>query len=433
MRRYLVVLAVLLVAGSLAFAGGTGETAAGGKAGGSVSVLGVWGGQELDIFNSMIAPFMDKTGVKVEFEGTRDLDAVLTTRVAAGNPPDLAALPGPGKMAEFARQGKMVDLSTVLDLATMKKDYAQSWLDLGTVDGKLVGIFTKASLKGLIWYNPKNIKAAGIQIPTTWDQLLSTSQAIAARGITPWAVGVESGAASGWTGTDWLENIFLRMYGPAKYVDWYNGKLAWTSPEMKATWQAWGKIVADPKMAYGGSQYINSTNFGTAFTPVFQNPPAAYFHFQATFIQSFIQKQYPDLKPVDDFNFFGFPAIDPKYAKAAEIAGDLFGMFKKTPQSSAFISYVTTAQAQDFWVKPANGISPNRAVPLSDYPDPLSRNAAQILTSADIAVFDASDMMPSKMNAAFWSAIVSYIADPTRLDSILADLDKVRADAYSGS
>jgi alpha-glucoside transport system substrate-binding protein len=381
----------------------------------------------------MVAPFQDRTGVKVEFEGTRDLDAVLTTRVAAGNPPDLAALPGPGKMAEFARQGKMVDLSGVLDMAAMKKAYAQGWLDLGSVDGKLVGIFTKASLKGLIWYNPKNLKAAGVQIPTTWDQLMSTSQAIAAKGTTPWAVGVESGAASGWTGTDWLENIFLRMYGPAKYKDWYDGKLAWTSPEVKTVWQTWGKIVADPKMVYGGSQYELSTNFGTAFTPVFQTPPAAYFHFQATFIQSFIQKQYPDLKPVDDFNFFGFPAINQQYAKAVEIAGDLFGMFKKTPQSTAFITYVTTAEAQDFWVKPANGISPNRAVPLSDYPDPLSKNAAQILTSADIAVFDASDMMPSKMNAAFWSAIMSYLANPDQLDSILSDLDKVRADAYSGS
>lgn len=29
------------------------------------------------------------------FEGTRDLAAVLTTRVEAGNPPDLAILPNP--------------------------------------------------------------------------------------------------------------------------------------------------------------------------------------------------------------------------------------------------------------------------------------------------------------------------------------------------
>ncbi len=91
---------------------------------------------------------------------------------------------------------------------------------------------------------------------------------------------------------------------------------------------------------------------------------------------------------------------------------------------------MTSAEAQDYWVKPANGISPNRAVPLTDYPDALSKNAAQILTSADIAVFDASDMMPSKMNTAFWSGIMSYLAHPEKLDSILSGLDKVRSEAY---
>ncbi len=434
MKRAVFVLMVLLASSILVFASGTKEGAAGGMVGGSVSVLAVWGGQELDIFNSMVKPFTDKTGVKVEYEGTRDLDAVLTTRVAAGNPPDIAALPGPGKMAEFARQGKMIDLSGVLDMAAMKQNYAPGWIDLGSVDGKLVGVFAKASLKGLVWYDPKNLQAAGISVPPkTFDELMSSSQAIAAKGTTPWSVGVESGAASGWPGTDWLEIIFLRMYGPDKYKQWYEGKLAWTSPEVKSVWQTWGKIVADPKMNYGGTQYELSTNFGTAFTPLFQNPPQAYYFLQATFIQSFIQKQFPALKPVDDFNFFSFPPIDPKYGKGVEIAGDLVGMFKNTPQAAAFINYVTTADAQDFWVKAADGISPNRAVPISDYPDALSKNAAQILTSADIAVFDASDNMPSKMNTAFWSAILSYLANPDQLDSILAGLDQVRADAYSGT
>ena len=435
MKRVFPALVVLGLISTTVFAAGSqekgGGTAPSGKIGGSVDVLATWGGSEQDIFNAMVKPFTDRTGVAINYTGTRDLDAILTTRVAAGNPPELSGLPNPGSMAGFARQGKLVDLSTVLDVNAMKSAYAQSWLDLGSVDGKLVGIFTKASLKGLVWYDPKNLQAAGLQVPTTFDQLMSESQTSAAKGVTPWAIGVESGSASGWVGTDWLENIFLHMYGPATYMAWYQGKLAWTSPEVKSVWQTWGKIVSDPSMVYGGSQYVMSTNFNTAFSPLFQNPPQAYFHFQATFIQSFIQQQFPNLKPVEDFNFFGFPSIASQYAKAVEIAGDLFGMFKKTPQASALLTYLTTAEAQDYWVKAADGISPNRTVSLSDYPDPLSKNAAQILTSADIAVFDASDMMPAKMNNAFWAAIMNYLAHPDQLDSILAGLEQVRKDAYS--
>jgi alpha-glucoside transport system substrate-binding protein len=396
-------------------------------------MLAVWGGNELDIFNNMVKPFEDKTGVKVQYEGTRDIDAVLTTRVQAGNPPDVAGLPGPGKMAEFARQGKLVDLATVLDMSRMKKDYAQGWLDLGSVNGTLVGVFMKTSLKGLVWYDPQHFKAAGLTIPTTWDQLMQESKQLADKGVTPWAVGLESGSASGWPGTDWLEAIFLKMYGPKLYEQWYQGKLPWTSPQVKKVWETWGQIVANPKMSYGGSQYELSTNFGSAFNPIYQNPPKAYFLLQATFIQSFIQKAFPDLKPVTDINFFAFPSINSQYSKSVETAGDLVGEFNKTPQASALVNYFTTAQAQDYWVKAADGISPNRQVPLSDYPDELSRNAAQILTSADIAVFDASDMMPSKMNNAFWSAVMNYVANPGNLDSILANLDQVRKDAYSSN
>jgi len=404
---------------------------AAGKIGGRVTVLGVWGGQELDIFNAMIAPFEQRTGVKVEFEGTRDLDAVLTTRVVSGNPPDLALMPNPGKMAEFARQGKLVDLSDVVDLSAMKQSYASGWLQLGSVAGKLVGIFPKASLKGLVWYVPANLRAAGLSIPSSWDALLAESKAIAAKGTAPWAIGIESGAASGWVGTDWLENIFLKTYGPTKYVDWYEGRLPWTSPEMRAVWQAWGQIVASKGMVYGGSPSVLSTNFGQAFAPLFENPPKAYFHFQATFIQSFIQKQYPRLKPGVDFDFFALPPVKPEFAKAAEIAGDLMSMFRKTPQSAALIEYLTSPEAQAYWVKAANGISPNRKVNLADYPDPLSKRAAEVLTAAEITVFDASDMMPSKMGAAFLSGIVNFVSNPEQLDQVLADLESVREEAYA--
>jgi alpha-glucoside transport system substrate-binding protein len=405
---------------------------AAGKIGGKVTVLGVWGGTELDTFNSMVKPFEDRTGVKVEFEATRDLDAVLTTRVAAGNPPDLAVLPSPGKMADLARQGKLVDLGGVLDVAGLKKSYAQGWLDLGSVDGKLVGIFPKADLKGLVWYDPTALEAAGLSAsPKTFEDLLAEANTAAGKGVTPFAVGIESGAASGWVGTDWLENIFLKTYGPAKYREWYEGKLPWTSPEVKAVWQTWGKVVGNPKLCYGGSQYILSTNFGNAFAPLFEKPPKAYFHFQATFIQGFIAKQFPDVKAGEDFNFFALPPVKAEYAKSAEIAGDLVGMFKKSPQAAAFVEYLTSAEAQSFWVKGGNGLSPNRKVTLADYPNALSKNAAQILTSADITVFDASDMMPSKMNTAFWSGVVSFVENPGQLDSILAELESVRKDAYA--
>jgi alpha-glucoside transport system substrate-binding protein len=406
--------------------------AAGGQQiGGSVSVLGTWGGSEQDSFMAMIQPFETATGVQVNYTGTRDLNAVLTTAVQGGNPPDLAGLPGPGQMAEYARTGKLVDLSKVLDMSTYNAEYAKTWSDLGTVDGTLVGTFIKASVKGLIWYDPKVWAANNYQIPTTWDEMMTLSKQIAASGQTPWCVALESGAASGWPGTDWLEDIILRKYGEQTYNDWYQGKIPWTSPEIKDAFQTWGQIVADPTMVYGGANNMLTTNFGNVGDGLFTTPPNCYMAHQASFITDFFVNNNPGVQPVTDFDFFPFPPFDPSAPTSTEIAGDLFGMFKDTPQSEALIRYLATPEAQAIWVKRGGAISPNKLVPLSDYPDELSKKAAERLTATDIAVFDGSDLMPEAMNNAFWQAILNYVQNPSDLDSILQNLDSVQKDAYT--
>lgn len=407
--------------------------AAGGQQiGGSVTVLGTWGGDEQASFLAMVKPFEDATGVQVQYTGSRDLNAILTTRVAGGNPPDLAGLPGPGQMAQFAQQGKLVDLSQVLDLGAYKHDYAQTWVDLGTVDGKLVGVFMKAAVKGLIWYDPKVWQAQGYQTPQTWDELMQLSQAVAGSGTTPWCVALESGAASGWPGTDWLEDIVLRQAGEQVYNEWWQGKIAWSSPEIKQAWETWGQIAADPKMVYGGANTMLTTNFGNVGDGLFTDPPDCVMVHQASFITSFFEQNTPGVQPVTDFEFFGFPTFTADAPVSTEIAGDLFGMFNDTPQARALVNYLVTPEAQAIWVKRGGAISPNQRVPLSDYPDPLSQQAAQRLTSSTVAVFDASDLMPEAMNTAFYTAVLNYVQKPSDLDSILASLDETQKTAYSG-
>jgi alpha-glucoside transport system substrate-binding protein len=420
------VAALIVLALSIAACGS--PRAVQGGLGGTVNVIAAWGGDEQASFLAMVKPFEDQTGVKVQYEGTRDLNAVLTTRVQGGNPPELAGLPGPGQMAQFAKAGKLVDLGNILDMNAMRDEYPESFLKLAQVDGKQVGIFIKAALKGPIWYNPKQFTAKGYTIPKTWDELITLSKKIADSGTTPWCIGFESGAASGWPGTDWLEDIVLRQSGPDVYDSWWQGKTKWTSPEIKKAWQTWGTIVADSKMVLGGKSAMLATAFGDSGNPMFSNPPKCYMHHQASFITDFFVKANPSLKSGEDFNFFMTPDIESKYSGAVTGAGDLFGMFKDTPQARALMNYLTTPAAQAIWVKRGGALSPDKKV--TDYPDKISADSAKALTSAKIFRFDASDLMPEAMNAAFWKAVLDYANDPTKLDSILTSLDKVQADSY---
>ncbi len=396
-------------------------TDAGGQIGGSVSVIGTWGGAEQDAFLAMVAPFEAQTGVKVEYTGTRDLNAVLTTGVASGILPDLAGLPGPGQLQEFAKRGALKPLDDVLDIATYKSETSPGFVDLGTVDGQVYGVFIKAAVKGLIWYNPK-VYTGGT--PTSWDDLNAKAAAAASGDMSPWCVGLESGAASGWPGTDWIEDFVIRQSGPDVYDAWVAGTQKWTSPEIKSAFDAFGDVL---DASHGGSGYVLNTNFGSAANPMFADPPGCLFHHQASFITSFFQDEGGAVE--GDYDFFPMPDINPAYAGATTGAGDLFGMFNDTPQARALMAYLVTAEAQSIWVGIGGALSGNKNV--TNYPDDVSARSAEILANATVFRFDGGDLMPAALQSAFFSAIVDFAQDQSKLDSILAGLDEVQATAYT--
>ena len=128
------------------------------------------------------------------------------------------------------------------------------------------------------------------------------------------------------------------------------------------------------------------------------------------------------------FDFYPFPDINPAYAGAVEGGGDLFGMFNDTPQAKSLIAYLATPEAQAIWVGRGGAISANKQV--TNYPNDIVKKAAAALVAAKIFRFDASDLMPQAMNDAFWKGIVSYTQDPSKLDSILTNLDTVQGTSY---
>jgi alpha-glucoside transport system substrate-binding protein len=392
--------------------------------------MGVWTGAEADAFAKMVAPFEAETGIKVEFTGTRDLPAILTTRVEAGNPPDVSVMPNPGQMLEFARDGKLIDLSTFMDIEALKSEYSNAWLDLGSYQGNLHAIFISADLKSLIWYNPKAFAAAGYTIPSTWDELMVLSDKMVADGNTPWAIGLESGAASGWPGTDWIEDIMLRIASPETYDAWVNHELAWTNDIVVEAFEIFGEITRSEKYVYGGPNAVLTIPFGDSPDALFTDPPNAYMHRQATFIKSFILDHFPDLVPGVDYNFFPFPPIKEEFGNPALGAADMLAMFNDTPEARAFMKYIASAQAQGIWVGELGKLAPNLKVDPMVYPDDITRKAAEFLGEASVFRFDASDLMPAAVGSgSFWTGILDYVSGES-LMNVLMQVEASALDAY---
>lgn len=394
---------------------------------GTVDVLGVWGGTELESFREVVEPWEEATGGQMNFEGTRDLTAIVTTRVEAGNPPDIAILPNPGFMAQLARDGQLQRLDEFLNMGNVRNDYSEAWLDLGTVDGGFYAIYFKASPKGTVWHNPRQFAANNWEVPTTWDEMISLSNQMLDAGEAPWSVAVESGGASGWPASDWLQQLILSESGPDVYDGLLSGDISWTDPAVKQAFERFGEIVHTEGYIPGGPTAVLATGFIEGSHLPFRTPPQAQMYFLGSFAQGFITDQFPDLVAGEDYSFFDFPAVNPAFAGAVTGGADVVVAFNDDPGTVSLMRYLSTAGAQQIWVGRGGFTSTNSRVSLEAYPNDIARLVAQQLTTANIFRFDLDDLLGGELQQAIWTALLEYIQDPDDLDDILQDLDAVAA------
>jgi alpha-glucoside transport system substrate-binding protein len=416
----------------LAACGGqSAQTSSGNLTPTSIDVLNVWGASEQASFKAVVEPFTSNTKIAVNIESTRDLDAVLTTRIRGNNPPDIAILPNPGKMRLLASQNKLVRLDQFLDMSKLRSDYSSSWTDLGSFNGGFYALFYKLANKGSVWYNPTQFQAIGAQIPSTWSDLIALSNKIASSGKYPWSLGVESAAASGWPAADWITQIYMKQSGPEMYDQWVAHKIPWTHTSIKSAFQIFGQIAGGKHYIDGAPQSILATGFQKACYAPFTTPPQAYLYYLGDFIAGFITDQFPNAKPGTDFNFFPFPTINSQYQGSVTGGADLVVAMKDNGAVRQLVKYLATAEAQTIWVKRGGFTSANRSLDLTAYPNAVAQASAKMLTTATTFRFGAGDMMPPSVQQAFWKGTLTFIGDQTQLDSVLSGIETTAQQAYT--
>jgi alpha-glucoside transport system substrate-binding protein len=389
--------------------------------GGQVSVMVAWDEAGVEDFQAMLAPFTKETGVSVNIEvSPQDPDIVLQSRVKSGNPPDLAVIHWPYLWRQFIQEGSLVPLDDILDMDRLQEQYDSGYLQIASLNGSLYGTFIRTDVKSLVWYNPQAFEAAGYSIPENWEQLQALEEQIIADGAAPWCIGLESGPASGWPGTDWIEDIMLRTADLQTYDDWVHQELPWIDEAVRNAWIIWGDIVRDPNMVYGGSTGMLTTNFAQSPLPMFDDPPGCYLDHQAGFV--------PNLDSVagKEINFFPMPPIDDEHGSPLLVTGDLIGMFNDTPQSRALMQWLVSSEAQTIWAQRGGYLSPNKQVSPKAYPDRLKQKQAQLLASSSAVRYDASDLMPQEVNSEFFRAVQDYVENPNNFAGILGRIEWTR-------
>ena len=406
--------------------GGGGDTAAQGDENveGSITIQAVWTGDEGESFQAVIDGFSEAyPNVDVSYKSAQDIATVLSTAVEGGNPPDIAALPNPGLMRDFAGRNAIQPIEFARE--DVEANFSEDWVQLGSVDDQLYGVFFKAANKSTIWYNQQVFQDAGVEPPTTWEDLLTAAETINASGVPAYSIG----GSEGWTLTDLFENIYLRLAGPEKYDQLERHEIPWTDQSVKDTLTEMGKVLGDTQNLAGGRQGALQTDFTGSVTQVFAEPPKASMVFQGDFAGGVITNE-TNAELGEAANVFTFPSVNDQGENFVMGAGDAVVMFNDSPAAQAFIRYVATPEAAEIWAERGGFSSPNQNVNADVYPDEITRQLATAIAEAETFRFDLSDLLPAAFGSdALFKGLQDFLGNPDNVDGIAQQLEQAAARA----
>ena len=369
---------------------------------------------EADLFQESFAEFEECTGITINWNGSQEFEAQLPVRVEGGTAPDLAIFPQPGLLKKMVETGKMVAASDAL-AASVDANYTPDWKNYGTVDGTFYAAPLGANVKSFVWYSPKTFADNGWEIPTTWAELLTLSDEIAKTDVQPWCVGFGSGEATGWVGTDWMEDLMLRFQDAETYDKWVSNEMKFDDPKVAEVLAEAGKILKNADYV-GDVASIATTTFQDGGAGIVDGTCA--MHRQASFIGGILKGDYaativtPEDTDVEGgITTFYFPGVSADN-KPALGGGEFVGAFSDRPEVQAVQLYLTTAEWNNKKAALGTWFSAHLGLDTANVADPVNAVAVEILQNATTFRFDASDLMPAAVGAgSFWKEMTAWVAE----------------------
>lgn len=178
-----------------------------------------------DVIDRFNKDYEGKYHCNVVTTNLEEYDTKLNALVAAGQTPDVFICnPGPN-LTQYVDSGVAADLTDILK--NKESDWYSTFTDgifeRMTYDGKIMAVPTNFAA-ACVFYNTDIFKEAGVEVPTTYDELLAACEKIKAAGYTP----ISCSAGTTWCLSMIAGYLCDREGGPDNLKGITDGTLDWT-------------------------------------------------------------------------------------------------------------------------------------------------------------------------------------------------------------
>ncbi|MSY65657.1 MAG: extracellular solute-binding protein [Actinobacteria bacterium] len=370
-----------------------------------------------DAFKRELSLVSARTGIQVVLETPSNLNDQIDSDIKANSLPDIVIWDNPRDLLNHS--DKLVALEQLVNVASIKDTLISGWAEVASQGEKTFGLPVSSNIKtgnkSLVFYSPKAFERNGYAVPTNGQELLALTEQIKKdKSGYPWCAGIESGGATGWPATDWLEQYVLEQAGQSVYNQWISGKVSFDSQEVSSAASTVSELLLSEGSVYGGGVQMSKTSFGET-TPLFSDGGLSsgqcFMFKQGSFLTDFFPTEIQAEVLSGNFESVNAFALPPLKDSKRVVIGDGFiaSAFVKDSDVSEVLRFVLSDQFGMEMVKSVPFLSPHKTFDVDAYPAGFARLVGRATAEADLFGFDASTAMPRQVNEQFWIAVASWI------------------------
>lgn len=336
--------------------------------------------------------------VRVEMD-TSGVDVVSASFVR-GNPPDIMLANYNYEVARFVQRCALTDLSDTRAAASVRDDLQPLMDQYGVCEGRTSALPYSVMASSVI-YNTEIFDQFGLEVPTTWDELIQTAETLQAGGITPFYGTFKDD----WTvGQGWYD---YAVGGSLDVLDFFDGLAAEGDQVGPDSTVSFEKDFVDPmdRMLELAANYTNpdaeSRAYGDGNLAFAQGQAAMYL--QGPWALGEIAKTSPDLGA----GTFPLPMTDDPDDLAVRVNMDLAAIIpegSRHPEAARdFLEYLYQPEIIEAYNESQLGFAPTKDAPspsdprvagmIPYYDEGRIYQGASVLVPKTIPVFNYAQAM----------------------------------------
>lgn len=370
--------------------------------------------EALDFMTKTVADYnasQDRVTVEMDTSGVD----VVSASFVRGNPPDIMLANYNYEVARFVQRCALSDLSGTDAAATVREDLQPLMDQYGSCEGTVSALPYSVMASSVI-YNPQIFEEQGLEVPTTWDELIEVCTALQDAGITPFYATFKDDwtVAQGW--------YDYAVGGSLPVLEFFD-RLAAEGADVGATSEvSFEKDFTEPmeRMLELAGAYVNddaaSRAYGDGNLAFARGEAAMYLQGPWAFAE--IAKIDPDL----ELGTFPLPMTDDAGDLAVRVNMDLAAMIPEASRHKEaardFLEYLYQPEVIDAYNTSQLGFSPLADAAPPDDP----RVAGMQEYYADGKVYQGPSVLVPKTIPVFNYAQAMVLGDPP--SSILRTMDR---------